>query len=274
MPHTRLLPILAAILFVLAGASTAHAGQYTLHYDFASDLSGWSGYVEPGFLLCGPTSTGGCADLSTNRIMARPGSAQAIWSQGRWEWTAPPGTTIVGGSFAYRTRMRHPQFYARIKMRPEGVTWDAAPTILAEQQTTTLTDHVVALPGGFRQLGVSLYAHPAAAGVVTDTWDDYVTFVRLDVTVDDSIVPGLGWIDGGGLTDGAWHRGDVCATLTVADSQSGLGAAWIVSGGVSSSWIAPRTGSQSRRSFSTGSARTRNSVTGAPAASTTRPGSE
>ena len=94
MPHTRLLPLLAAILFVLAGASTAHAGQYTLHYDFASDLSGWSGYVEPGFLLCGPTSTGGCADLSTNRIMARPGSAQAIWSQARWEWTAPPGTTV------------------------------------------------------------------------------------------------------------------------------------------------------------------------------------
>jgi hypothetical protein len=244
MPRIRLLPLLAAILLLLTGASTAHAGQYTLSYDFSSDLSGWSGYVEPGFMLCGPTSTGGCADLSTNRIMARPGAAQAIWSQARWEWTAPPGTTIVGGSFAYRTRMRHSQFYARIKMRQDGVSWDAAPTILSEQQTTTLTDHVVALPGGFRQLGVSLYAHPAAAGVVTDTWDDYVTFVRFNVTVDDSILPGLGWIDGGGLTDGAWHRGDVCATLTVADSQSGLGAAWIVSGAVSSSWIAPRTGSQ------------------------------
>jgi hypothetical protein len=38
MPRIRLLPTLAAILFVLAGASTAHAGQYTLAYDFAFDL--------------------------------------------------------------------------------------------------------------------------------------------------------------------------------------------------------------------------------------------
>jgi hypothetical protein len=79
MPHLRLLPVLAAILFVLAGASDAHAGQYTLSYDFAADLSGWSGYVEPGYNLCGRGATAGCPDVSTNRIMARVGSGQAIW---------------------------------------------------------------------------------------------------------------------------------------------------------------------------------------------------
>ena len=47
--------------------------------------------------------------------------------QGRWEWTAPPGTLIVSGSLRIRTRMRHSQFYARVKMRADGVTWDAAP---------------------------------------------------------------------------------------------------------------------------------------------------
>ena len=163
MPLTRLLPFLAAILFVLAGATNAHAGQYTLTYDFGptSDLSGWSGYVEPGYILCGHGATAGCADVSTNRILARAGSGQAIWSQGRWEWTAPPGTTIVGGALAYRTRMLHSQFFARVKMRSDGVEWDAAPTLVSEQQTTALTDHVLPLAGGFRQIGIALYAHPA-----------------------------------------------------------------------------------------------------------------
>ena len=172
MPRTRLLPLMAAILFVLAGASDAHAGQYTLSYDFSADLSGWSGYVEPGYNLCGHTAPVGCPDVSTNRIMARVGGAQAIWSQGRWEWTAPPGTVIVGGALAYRTRMRHAQFFARVKVR-DATDWAGAPTLLAEQQTTTLTDHVVALPAGFRQVGVSLYSHPAVAGLITDAWDDW-----------------------------------------------------------------------------------------------------
>jgi hypothetical protein len=244
MPRIRLLPPLAAILLVFAGASTAHAGQYTLAYDFAADLSGWSGYVEPGYLLCGRGATAGCPDVSTNRIMARPGSGQAVWSQGRWEWTAPPGTTIVGGALAYRTRMRHSQFYARVKMRTDGMTWDAAPTLVSEQQTTALTDHVLPLAGGFRQIGVSLYAHPAVGGLVTDPWDDYVTLVRLDVAVDDSAAPGLAWVDGGGLLDGVWHRGDVCATIAIADGQSGVGAVWLAADTASSTWVAPRSGSQ------------------------------
>ncbi|MDX6563528.1 MAG: hypothetical protein QOD65_3342, partial [Gaiellales bacterium] len=244
MPRTRLLPILAAILFVLAGPASAQAGQYTLTYDFAADLSGWSGYVEPGYLLCGHGATAGCPDVSTNRILAQSGSGQAVWSQGRWEWTAPPGTLIVGGSLAYRTRMRHSQFYARVKMRTDGVTWDAAPTLVSEQQTTTLTDHVIPLAGGFRQVGVALYAHPAASGLVTGAWDDYVTLVRMVVTVQDATPPALTWVDGGGLLDGAWHRGDVCATLGLGDGESGAGAVWLGSGAASAIWNASSTGSQ------------------------------
>jgi hypothetical protein len=234
---------MAAILFVLAGASDAHAGQYTLSYDFAADFSGWGGYVEPGYLLCGRSSPAGCPDIGTNRIMARVGGAQAIWSQGRWEWTAPPGTTIVGGALAYRTRMRHGQFFARVKVRAAG-DWADAPTLLAEQQTTALTDHVIALPGGYRQVGVSLYAHPAVAGLIADPWDDYVTLVRMDVTVQDATPPALAWLDGGGLLDGAWHQGDVCAAFAIADGESGVGAVWLVSDGASSVWNAPATGSQ------------------------------
>ena len=152
----------------------------------------------------------GCPDVTTLRIMARAGGAQAIWSQGRWEWTAPPGTTIVGGALAYRTRMRHSNFFARVKMRSGG-DWADAPTLLAEQQTIGLTDHVIALASGFRQVGISLYAHPAAAGLITDAWDDYVTLVHLDVTVADATTPGVAWVDGENLIDGLWHRDDVCA---------------------------------------------------------------
>jgi hypothetical protein len=244
MQRIRLLPVVAAILLVLASAADVQAGQYGLAYDFSSDLSGWSGYVEPGYVLCGHGATAGCADISTNRILARAGSGQAIWSQGRWEWTAPPGTTIVGGALAYRTRMLHSQFFARVKMRGDGVEWDVAPTLVSEQQTTALTDHVLPLAGGFRQIGVALYAHPATAGLVTGVWDDYLTLVRLDVTVDDSVPPGLAWVDGGGLLDGAWHQGDVCATLAIADGQSGVGSVSLASDGVASSWAAPGTGSQ------------------------------
>ena len=226
------------------GCSSAYAGQYTLTYDFAGDLSGWSGYVEPGYVLCGRGATAGCPDVSTNRILAQPGAGQAVWSQGRWEWTAPPGTQIVGGSLAYRTRMRHSQFYARVKMRADGVTWDAAPTLVNEQQTTALTDHVIPLAGGFRQVGVALYAHPAVAGLVTNPWDDYVTLVRMVVTVQDATPPALIWVDGGGLLDGAWHRGDVCATFGLGDRESGAGAVWLASGAASAVWNATPTGSQ------------------------------
>ena len=150
----------------------------------------------------------------------------------------------MGGSLAYRTRMLHSQFFARVKMRNDGVTWDAAPTLVNEQQTTALTDHVLPLAGGFRQIGVALYAHPATAGTVTGAWDDYVTLVRLDVTVDDSVAPALAWVDGGGLLDGAWHQGDVCATLAITDGQSGVGSVWLASDGVTASWTAAGTGSQ------------------------------
>ena len=244
MQRIRLLPVVAAILLVLATAADVQAGQYGLAYDFSSDLSGWSGYVEPGYVLCGHGATAGCADVSTNRILANAGSGQAIWSQGRWEWTAPPGTTIVGGALAYRTRMLHPQFFARVKMRGDGVEWDAAPTLVSEQHTAALTDHVLPLAGGFRQIGVALYAHPATAGVVPGVWDDYVTLVRLDVTVDDAVPPALAWVDGGGLLDGAWHQGDVCATLAIADGQSGVGTVSLASDGVATGWGAPATGSQ------------------------------
>ncbi|HEY3612080.1 MAG TPA: hypothetical protein VGK92_00160 [Gaiellales bacterium] len=244
MPRIRLLPLLAAILLVLACATSAQAGQYTLAYDFGTDLSGWSGYVEPSYLLCGSGATSGCPDATTSRIMARSGVGQPLWSQGRWEWTAPPGTTIAGGALAYRTRMRDPEFYARVKTRADGVAWELSPTLVNEQQTAALTDHVLPLAAGFRQIGVSLYSHPAVAGVVSGVWDDYLTLVRLDVTVDDPTPPSLSWADGGALLDGGWHNSDVCGTLAVADGQSGVGTAWLESGGISSSWAAPRTGSQ------------------------------
>ena len=68
--------------------------------------------------------------------------------------------------------------------------------------------------------------------------------MRLVVTVEDATPPGLAWVDGGGLLDGTWHRGDVCATLGLGDGESGAGSVWLVSGGASATWNAAPTGSQ------------------------------
>ena len=241
-------PAVAALLGLLVWLTVPHpaqAGSWNLAYDFASDLSGWSGYSEPGYLLCGRTATAECPDASTNRIHLRPWLVPAPWAQGRWEWTAPPGTTIVGGELAYRTRMLAGSQFARVKLRADGQDWGTAPAVVSEQQTGPLTDHVVALPAGYRQLGIALYSHPGAVAV-TGLWDDYVTLVRLAVTVDDPTPPTLAWSDGGQLLDGAWHRDDVCAAVTASDGQSGVAAVTVQAGSAAARFETAATGSQYR----------------------------
>jgi len=71
-------------------ATSDAAGQYTLSYDLASDLSGWGGYVEPGYNLCGGGSTAGCPDVTTLRIMARAVSFFSVsfdMSSRSWQWS-------------------------------------------------------------------------------------------------------------------------------------------------------------------------------------------
>ena len=235
--------LVVAAIWLTLHLPAASAGTWNLAYDFASDLSGWSGYTEPGYLLCGRTATAGCPDTATNRIHLRPGLVPVAWAQGRWEWTAPPGTTIVGGALAYRTRMSAPTQYARVKMRADGQDWGSAPAIVSEQQTGPLVDHIVALPAGYRQLGVALYSHPGAVATA-GVWDDYVTLVHLDVTVDDPTPPTLAWVDGGQLTDGAWHRDDVCAVVGAADGQSGVATVTAQAGAASARYETPLTGVQ------------------------------
>ena len=79
------------------------------------DLSGWSGYVEPSYVLCGAGATSDCPDATRSRIMARSGAGQPLWSQGRWEWTAPPGTTVLGKC----SPRRRPQ--AQVASRGRGI---------------------------------------------------------------------------------------------------------------------------------------------------------
>ena len=110
---------------------------------------------------------------------------------------------------------------ARVKMRGDGVGWDAAPTLVSEQQTTALTDHVLPLAGGFRQIGVALYAHPATAGA----GDRRVGRLRdaRPARRDGRRRVAAGTRVGRrrlALLDGAWHQGDVCATLSIADGRS------------------------------------------------------
>jgi len=208
-------------------------------YDFAGDMPGWSGYLEAPYLLCAPIAQAGCPDIYTARVFARPGAYKPSWAQGRWEWTAPPGTRIAGGRLQYRTRMAHAAFYARVKVRNEETAWGDARALASEVHDATLTDHSVDLPAGYRQLGVSLYNHPdVAAATVTNPWEDYVTLVRLDVDIEDPVAPALAWVDGRDLADARWHDSDVCAVVAASDAESGLLSIDAAAGGAAAAWHA------------------------------------
>ena len=200
-------------------------------------MPGWSGYLEAPYLLCAPIAQAGCPDIYAARVFARAGAFKPAWAQGRWEWTAPPGTRIAGGRLQYRTRMAHAAFFARVKIRNEQTAWDDSPALASEVHDTTLTDHAVDLPAGYRQLGVSLYNHPdVAAATVTNPWEDYVTLVRLDVDIEDPVAPALAWVDGRDLADGRWHGSDVCAVVAASDAESGVASIDASAGGASAAW--------------------------------------
>jgi hypothetical protein len=237
--------LLSALAWCLVLPPPGQAGAYRITYDFGSDLSGWSAYVEPGWMDCSRVTPAGCPDLSTLRVMAKPGAARADWSQGRWEWTAPPGSVIASGALTYRVRTGDAGVTARVKVKNEDVPWSSATTLANDVHYPTLTTLVAALPGGYRQLGVALSAHPAmATGSVTDAWADYVTLQSLDVIVQEDGAPTVAWADGGGLLDGAWHHGEpMCARVHAEDATAGVAHVSVSSSGMSHDWSAPPTGS-------------------------------
>ena len=242
--------LLSALAWCLTVPAPGQAGAYRITYDFGSDLTGWSAYVEPGWLDCSRVTPAGCPDLSTLRVMARPGAARADWSQGRWDWTAPPGSVIASGALTYRVRTSDAGVTARVKVKNEDMSWSAATTLANDLHYPTLTTLVAALPGGYHQLGVALSAHPAmSSGSVTDPWADYVTLQSLDVIVQEDGPPTIAWADGGGLLDGAWHHGEpMCARVHAEDATAGVARVTLSSGSVSHPWSSPPTGSVYRPS--------------------------
>jgi hypothetical protein len=237
--------LVSALAWCLAVPAPGQAGAYRITYDFGSDLSGWSAYVEPGWMDCSRLTPAGCPDLSTLRVMARPGAARADWSQGRWEWTAPPGSVIASGALTYRVRTSDAGVTARVKVKNEDVPWSAATTLASDLHYPTLTTLAAGIPGGYHQLGVALSAHPAmAAASVADPWADYVTLQSLDVIVQENGPPAVAWADGGGLLDGAWHHGEpMCARVHAEDGTAGVAVVTLGSGPASHVWSPPPTGS-------------------------------
>ena len=173
------------------------------------------------------------------------GAGQAVWSQGRWEWTAPPGTTIVGGALAYRTRMRHPQFYARVKMRADGVTWDLAPT-LVERAADDRADRSRLRAG--RRLPADrrrALRAPRGGRLVTDAVGRlrHARAPRCHGRRPDAARRSAG-STAADCSTAAGTTAMSARRSAFADAQSGLGAVWLASGGVSSAGSRRRTGSQ------------------------------
>ena len=198
---------------------------------------------SPGYVLCGHGAPPAAPTSRRTASWRAPGGAQAIWSQGRWEWTAPPGTTIVGGSLAYRTRMRHSQFFARVKMRTDGVLGrcpDARERAADDRADRPRDPAGRRLPAGRRRRSTRIpppRRRDRRLGRLR-----HARAPRCDGPRRDAAGARLGrrrrparW----GLASRRRLR-----HLRPRRPESGVGAVWLASDGVSSAWAAPRTGSQ------------------------------
>ena len=115
-------PLVAAILLVLAGAADRHAGQYALAYDFGVRPLGLERLRRAGLRALRPRR-----DRRLPRRLDEPHHGPR--GQRAADLVAGPlgvdraarARRSSGGALAYRTRMRHPQFFARVKMRADGV---------------------------------------------------------------------------------------------------------------------------------------------------------
>ena len=124
--------------------------------------------------------------------MARSGAAQPLWSQGRWEWTAPPGTTIAAAlsriARACGIRSSSPAS-RRAPTAHLGSRADARERAADDCADRSRARRWHRASGG---IGIVALRPPRGGRRGRRQWDDYVTLVRLDVTVDDPTPPTLG----------------------------------------------------------------------------------
>ena len=226
----RLRPAAAVVAglagLVLAHASPAMAGTYTVTADTHKDLAGWSEWHSDGFQTCSlRTVTGVCGDGD----VPRPTQLRVFGvgdsppdGDGYWLWTAPPTTTILSGQVAVGYKISAPSTRAYMKARLRNETFTSQP----EQHVIHGPDSGTArwsIPAGNEMFAVVLRS--AEAHTYADKWNNNLRIDSLTATLRDDTAPALAV--SGPLSEGGWHNQAQPVCLTAAATDQGSGVAQI-----------------------------------------------
>lgn len=223
----RLRPLAAVAVsltgLVLAHASPAMAGTYTVTADTQQDITGWSEWHSAGFQTCSlHTVSGVCGDgdvpRPTQLRVFGVGDSPAD-GDGYWLWTAPPTTTILSGqvSVGYKVSAASTRAYMKARLRNETFTSQPEQHVIAGPDSGTAR---WSIPAGNEVFAVILRS--AEAHTYVDKWNNNLRINSLTATLRDDTAPALGV--SGPLAESGWHNQaqPVCLTAAATDQGSGV----------------------------------------------------
>ncbi len=218
-----LLPVLAALAALTA--PTAQAVDYRVDLAYpAADQSALRAAVGTGFAGCGAGATGNlCRTPGAVTAHAAPGVAIPAWNSADFIFTPPAGTTIATGIVTVRYGASDAGVHGRLLFKMPGGLWE--PVVLADRAAPAVV--AVGIPPGSAQFGPSLYARTAVpAGRITDPNANVLEVQHIAVWLRDAGLPAVA-LRAGPFTDGAWHRGVVCARADASDGGLGVFAIYL-----------------------------------------------
>ena len=208
---------------VLAHASPAMAGTYTVTADTQKDITGWSEWHSAGFQTCSlHTVSGVCRDgdvpQPTQLRVFGVGDSPAD-GDGYWLWTAPPTTTILSGqvSVGYKISASSTRAYMKARLRNETFTSQPEQHVIDGPDSGTAS---WSIPAGNEVFAVILRS--AEAHTYVDKWNNNLRINSLTATLRDDTAPALGV--SGPLAEGGWHNQaqPVCLIAAATDQGSGV----------------------------------------------------
>ena len=199
----------AIAVALLAFVHDAHAANSTLTFGFpTSDTSGITVQTAPGIGGC----VVGCALLRVASRVALPAKRQAVF-----QFSVPPGTTIVSGTANLRYRTKNPSISVHLRNRLSG-RWVEGSRL----RSAAATHKSVTFAGGGTGVAISLMADtPVGSRAIHSDAENTVAIDSVVLTVRDLSVPVVSWATGDPGT-GLWQRGAICGGFAAQDSGLGI----------------------------------------------------
>jgi len=222
----RILLLIGLVALMALTAAPARATDYRVDLGYpAADQSILRAAVGAGFAACGGGATGNlCRTVGPVTAHAAPNLAIPAWNAADFIFTPPPGTTIVSGIVTVRFGATDAGIHGRLLYRMAGGLW--TPVVLADRATPAVVS--VGVPAGVAQFGPSLYARTnVPAGRITSPTANVLEMQHLVVLLRDLGPPTVSLRAGSAFSDGAWHRGVVCAHADGADGGLGVFAVYL-----------------------------------------------